>query len=360
MDNFGYCNTTSMGVLPHVDVKRAMEIVLSLDIPFWPQLPLKDFKDDMWVQFSRGFPGIEIDFETKRVKFSTEKFYAEIEEYTKKIDELSNFKIKVDESICFYEFLKLELSKYVAIRGQVTGPMNLGFRILDENNRPIIYNENVRELLFDFVKKKVIWQQKILKDKNPNAFIWIDEPAISWTYSSFSGYTDAVAKKDLREFFQDIPEGKGIHLCINVDMEYLASLPIDILSIEAYQMDILPKSVAGAFANFLKRGKVISWGIVPTVSVFLDIETPKTLTKKLLQYFQIIAEQGDMDISYVAKGALVAPARCCLKNADLTDPRLSPANRALEISQGIEQELMEKAIYYTLEISNNLKKKFSF
>lgn len=356
----GYCNSTSMGVLPHVDIQRAIEVALNFDIPFWPQLPLNNFIDDMWVQFSRGFPGIVIDFERKKVGFNTEKFYLDLEAYSLYMEDLSSFAIKKEHTLTFYEFLNMDLSQYDAIRGQVTGPMNLGFRILDENDRPIIYNDDVRELLFDFVKKKILWQQKILKEKNKNAFIWIDEPAIAWTYSSFSGYTDQQAKEDLRDFFLDIPSPKGLHLCINVDMEYLASLPIDILSIEAYQMNILPRAVAKSFAQFMKKDKIISWGIVPTVSVFLDKETPNSLCTRLVSYWKIISEQGDMDIREVAKRSVVAPARCCLKNADLTDPKTTPATKIKEISQGIEEELMDTAIEYTLEISKRLKKIFGF
>jgi hypothetical protein len=31
--------TTAMAVMPHTDVSRALEMALSLDVPFWPQLP---------------------------------------------------------------------------------------------------------------------------------------------------------------------------------------------------------------------------------------------------------------------------------------------------------------------------------
>ena len=31
--------TTAMAVMPHTDVDQALEDALSLDIPFWPQLP---------------------------------------------------------------------------------------------------------------------------------------------------------------------------------------------------------------------------------------------------------------------------------------------------------------------------------
>jgi hypothetical protein len=37
----GNCMTTAMGIMPHTDVDRALDLALTLDIPFWPQLPGK-------------------------------------------------------------------------------------------------------------------------------------------------------------------------------------------------------------------------------------------------------------------------------------------------------------------------------
>ncbi len=355
----GMCRTTSMGILPHIDEGKAMSIALSLDIPFWPQLPLKDFKEDMWVQFTHHFPGIIVDYQQKKVRLDTERFYSEVGDYSLSMEDMSFFEIKESHSVMFHRFIRQDLSHFYAIRGQVTGPLNLGFRILDEKERPIIYNEDIRALLFDYVKKKIISQHNLLLKKNPRSFVWIDEPAIAWTFSSFSGYTDKNAQRDLREMFENIPHPRALHLCINMDMGYLIELGIDILSIEAYQMDIFPRAYALDAARFLKKGNIISWGIVPTVSVFLDIETPASLCKKLLSYWHVIEKYGKISLEEIAASSLIAPARCCLKNADLTNFKLSPSKKVEEISQGIEEALMEKALDYTREISYLLKTKFS-
>ena len=42
--------TTAMAVMPHVDVDRALETALTMDIPFWPQLPNFSYYEDMYVQ----------------------------------------------------------------------------------------------------------------------------------------------------------------------------------------------------------------------------------------------------------------------------------------------------------------------
>jgi hypothetical protein len=59
------CQTTAMDIMPHTDVEKALHLALSLDIPFWPQLPNTSFYEDMYVQASEGFPGIVIDIESE-------------------------------------------------------------------------------------------------------------------------------------------------------------------------------------------------------------------------------------------------------------------------------------------------------
>ena len=55
--------TTAMAVMPHTDVARALEMALSLDVPFWPQLPNYSYYEDMYVQAAEHFPGIVLDLD---------------------------------------------------------------------------------------------------------------------------------------------------------------------------------------------------------------------------------------------------------------------------------------------------------
>jgi len=66
--------TTAMAVMPHKDIERAMEVALSMDIPFWPQLPHSSYYEDMYVHASEHFPGILPDREKRTLRFSMDKF----------------------------------------------------------------------------------------------------------------------------------------------------------------------------------------------------------------------------------------------------------------------------------------------
>lgn len=46
----GNLMTTAMAVMPNTEVDEALDLALSLDIPFWPQLPHYSYCEDMYVR----------------------------------------------------------------------------------------------------------------------------------------------------------------------------------------------------------------------------------------------------------------------------------------------------------------------
>jgi len=172
------CKTTAMGIMPHTNVKQALELVLGLDIPFWPQLPNISFHEDMYAQTSQNFPGIVVDSKKKKINFDTAKFEEELGDYSQRMADPATFVLSQSYSVVYHRFLAEDLRDCPSIRGQVTGPVSFGFRVTDEDSRPIIYNEGVKALLFDFIQRKANTQYWQLREKNQNAFVWLDEPGL--------------------------------------------------------------------------------------------------------------------------------------------------------------------------------------
>jgi len=206
----GRCSTTAMGIMPHRDVDRALELALSLDIPFWPQLPNVSLYEDMYVQVSENFPGVATDFDKERLVFDTARFQQELDEYFMKMDLPETFALTKEYSMVFDEFLSKKLQGYKAIRGQVTGPVSFGFKVLDESLKPMTYNEEARAVLFDFIQKKANTQYGELRQKNLNAFVWLDEPGLGYAFSGLSGYNEQHAKQDYHNFLEGLEAPKDL------------------------------------------------------------------------------------------------------------------------------------------------------
>jgi len=354
------CQTTAMGIMPHTDLEKALNLALSLDIPFFPQLPNINFYEDMYVQASQNFPGIVVDLEGARIGFDNAKFEEELGGYSRRMADAETFTLSQRYSTAYHRFLAENLQDYSAIRGQVTGPVSFGFRVTDENSRPIIYNEGVGALLFDFTQRKTNRQYWQLKEKNQQAFVWLDEPGLGWVFSGLSGYNDVQARRDYQSFLSGLDGPKALHLCASVNLPYLLELGVELLSFDAYQMELMPKGYAKAVADFISRGGIICWGIVPTDSASLSKETPETLARLLSGYWEVVSQNTGLAVKQIAEQALIAPARCCLKNVGrvgASDDMAAGKTMGSPIAT-IEERLVEKAFGYLGELSAVLKDKF--
>ncbi|MCU0580788.1 MAG: hypothetical protein MUF69_14825, partial [Desulfobacterota bacterium] len=95
----GGLRTTAMAILPHREVDRALDLALSLDIPFWPQLPHVGYYEDMYVQAAEHFPGIVLNPEQNTLHFDTARFYEGLETLLGHFEETDYFDISPRYSV---------------------------------------------------------------------------------------------------------------------------------------------------------------------------------------------------------------------------------------------------------------------
>ena len=70
--------TTGVGSLPYLDAEKSVRMVRdTFDIPFWPQLPKKGFKENMYVQYAQGLPSVVIDEKNRKIYVDTAKDLSE-------------------------------------------------------------------------------------------------------------------------------------------------------------------------------------------------------------------------------------------------------------------------------------------
>jgi hypothetical protein len=312
----GGLSTTAMGITPHEDVDEAVRLAFTMDIPFWPQLPKLSYYEDMYVQAMEHFPGVVIDEEHMRIFVDTDRFMEEIPQYLEREDNLQTFAMSDRFSLVYKRFLSMDLSSYKAIRGQVISPVSLALKIVDENDRPIVYNDEMRALAYSFIQKKVNMQRRELKEKNDRAFVWVDDPGLEFIFHAMCGYDNIKAKKELMDFYDGIDGTRGLHLCGRPDWDFLLSLNIEILSFNAYVFgDIFV--TYDKLVDFLKRGNIVSWGIVPTYYEEFSKEDLQSIVKRLESIWKILEKKG-LDIHMIVQQSLLAPATCNLMNTDKT------------------------------------------
>ncbi len=331
--------TTAMAVMPHRDVNRALEMAMSLDIPFWPQLPRHSYHEDMYVQASEHFPGIILDLENQTLRFSIDKFINELEETMAHFDEPEYFDISETYSAVYSRFLKMDLKDRPAIRGQLEGPISFGFNVKDQDDRPILFNDTVRPFMMEFMAKRVNSQLNVLKKINPNAFMYVDEPGLQFLFNALAGYSDRAAREDMEMFFSLIERPRGVHLCGNPDWDFLLGLDMDILSLDVYTNGEIFSSYASSIKKFLDRGGILSWGIVPTNFEPFEKENSESLEAMLENVWAALYKNG-IDRDFLISRSLLSPATCCLVNPD-------------------GESTVEKAFKEVKELSEKLRKKYN-
>lgn len=330
----GQALTTAMGILPHTNLSDAQKLALSLDIPFWPQLPHFRFKEDMYAQFAEHFPGMRIDNANKSLSFSHQRFAQELDEYLEQGVIPEYFALDRESSAAFNGFLATDLSSYPMIHGQTVGPISFGLKICDEELKPMIYNDFVREILYEFLHQKITWQYNQLKRVHPNPFVWLDEPGLEMIFNSLSAYTYEVALVEYRTFLSKLPGPKGVHLCGNPDWSFLLNAKLDILSVDAFSWGHILVRYVDEVKEFLRSGGIISWGIIPTLTSELCSETADSLTDRLLQLWKFLNQQG-LDDALLFDRSWLAPSRCCLINGDGT----ASIERSFSLLQEVSKNL---------------------
>jgi hypothetical protein len=329
--------TTTMGIMPHDSVGGALDTALALDIPFWPQLPRVSYSEDMYVQAMENFPGVVIDRENLRIHVDSTKFMEDLPDYLEKESSPDLFRLTEESSVVYRKFLERDLSGYKAIRGQMMSPVSVGLTIVDENGKPIAYNDDMREVLFPFLQKKANIQYQELSRKNPNAFVWFDDPGLQYIFSALSGYDSVKAKSELAGFLNGVEGPRGIHLCGNPDWDFLFTLPLEIVSFNAYAYgDVV--CTYESVRRFLEQGNIISWGIVPTFAEEFQKEDVASLTKKLRGMWKVL-EEGGISPTLIRKNSMIATATCHLMNAD----KEATVDSACRLLKGISEAVAEHA-----------------
>jgi methionine synthase II (cobalamin-independent) len=334
------CLPTAIGSMPQTDPDAACAQVAKYlkELPCWPQLPKRAFKENMYAQYSQGFPGITLTGDkiyvdrTKDLDKDLERLYAAYLE-----NDFAKFPISADYAAGLHAFLGLKKLKPLAVKGQVTGPVTWGLTVTDSDGKAIIYDDVLGDAVAKFLRLKAAWQEKELKRISPNTIIFVDEPYMA-SFGSVSVPLSAEKVKSLvEEVFRGIEGLKGVHCCGNTDWSVLLGTSVDIISFDAYSyaqsLSLYPKEVKA----LLDRGGAVAWGIVPNEGPSLTKETVSSLKDRLEEAMAPFTRNG-ISFKQLLRQSLLTPS-CTLASLDTPEA----AAQALELLSELSR-LMRKGL----------------
>ncbi len=331
-----------IGSLPHSNPYLASESILIHfpQSPYWPQLPLRGWREEMLSQFTEGMPGLvseggKIYF---RIPFNPSLEWERFYEISQSGD-LEYFRIGEEYASGFHAMLKLlEGKKPLLIKGQITGPITLGLGLLDEKKIPILYDPNLKEMMLKVLGQKARWQEKEFKRIIPEAetLIFLDEPLLS----SYGSISMNLSKKEIIECLETVRSFlnglSGIHICGATDWSIVMETPINVIHFDAYRYFPNMLVYAPELKRFLQGGGMIGWGIVPSEEDSLKLETTSNLLMGLEEKIDLLVKEG-------------VPRETLLKN--------SLISQSCGLAS-VSVDLAEKALRLTRELSLEMKKKW--
>lgn len=294
--------TTGIGSFPFSKPEDAWEIITRfLDIPIWPQLPKRDFREQMNYQFLEGFPCVVCDMaEGKMWVHLGKDEYDRVGTFYQKylLDDLETFRVSREFALglhFFVEKMEREERRHSCLKGHITGPLTLGLGITDQNGKAIYYDEEMRDVVVRGLARKAAWQIGLLRRIADRVILFVDEPVMAgFGTSAFLGLLDADVIRILKEMVEEIHRHgalAGIHCCGNTDWGIVLKSGVDVASFDAYNYAVSISLYPEEVKNLFDREGILAWGIVPN-SEEVKGEKVETLFERLMEGFRFLEEAG--------------------------------------------------------------------
>jgi hypothetical protein len=314
-------STMAIGSLPHRDAIAAVDFVLDsrVDIPFWPQLPRRDFREWMILQYGADLPGFHLDAEKKRARIERGDDFAEAltRFYETALDPTSEFPLSPAHAAGYYAFVERlaeQPDRPDIVKGHVTGPLTLTLGLTLDDGRYVFADGDLRQASIQLLARNAAWQASQLGGlATKGTVVFVDEPIFSalGTAAYLSVKSDDVLSA-LSEVSTAIrAEGgmTGLHCCGNADWEIVLSCDIDILNFDAWGFASKLAIYPGPIKAFLSRGGILAWGIVPT-NEDIDVATEQTIADELDRAVADLVSRG-VDRDQLCRQSMLSPSCGC-------------------------------------------------
>lgn len=336
-----------IGSLPMDDHEKATRLVLdhTPEIPLWVQLPMYR-EEGMVDQFIQGLPGYKEGsgkniLDTSAPEFDQEMLsffedFLSLSESDQDLDD-TRFALSGKRGKGFAEFLKQideSQTSYIALKGQVSGPITFGTAAKDQNDKDIFYNDQLKDAAIKKLALNARWQARHFAKRGATPIIFIDEPALAgFGTSAYITITKEDVTQAIEEIAQEVHAENGlvgVHVCANTQWDMLLTANIDVISFDAFsyfdKFILYPDEIK----TYLNQGKILAIGVVPTSKASTIAEqTTQGLAEKFTEQINTLSEKTGIDRAVVLSQSFVTPS-CGTGSLDFES-----AKKVLELTRDV-------------------------
>lgn len=348
---FPECRPLLIGSLPLADHSEATDLIFEYtpEFPIWPQLPM--YKEEgMIQQYLEGFPAIDdcdgklfVDGNSPEFDAEVLSFYEEYLMISEGGAPLDGSRFTLSEKCAkgFFTFLEAagrQSGKFISLKGQTTGPVTFCMGLVDQDNRDIYYDDQLRDIGIKLLGLKARWQTQEMAKAGGTPIMFFDEPGLAGMgTSAYITITQEEIVQCLSEVFSGVKEEgglTGVHVCANTEWPVLFDAGVDIISYDAYSYFDKLVLYANQLVDFFKNGGLLATGIVPTTPEHIEIETVENLVEKWFTQTKQLVELGVPEEA-VFKQTFITPS--CGTGTVSFDQ----AKRVLELTKEVSEKIRE-------------------
>ncbi len=317
---------TGSGILPFQDAQRALSFVFDhyeYQIPFWFSLPNRSFFEKDVVRFCDNLPGFKVDEFQKKAWIDTRcpGFEAALEECVTRCMALDAgyfaFSQQNSPSLYLLSQRLMGMNWQGWVKFQVLGPLSAGVGLCDENGKPLIFHEELGELVPLVLSLKTAWLiRQFRANVKTKMIVVIDESSICLSAMELPLEEIIERLNSLIEVIHDNEALCALRISNVKDCVFTQRLSIDLLHFDVCGNFEVLAEFEKALASFLKRGGVPILGCVPVEQEGLQgFDLRNRLFQKIKPH-QFLLKNGvlittDGDISSSSEAAVCESAEVC-------------------------------------------------
>jgi hypothetical protein len=331
---------TVLESMPHRDVDEACSVMMQ-NFPEAPNLPHTSRSYRKWVEKT---PAVFLDREKKEIRFELSKRENELVEFYEHYlaNDIDYFAMTPELDPGLYHladmYQRQPWPELKVVASQVPGPYSWGLSLKDENGAPALYNDTLRDVMIKSLAMSVKWRQRKIRELFPGkqSLLIIGNGALQvFTSAGGTGNRD-----DLKTLYNELIEAANgmvcIHCCSNFDWSLLMETNAGIINFDAYQFGDTLALYPQALKDFIERGGMLAWGIVPTtIGGNIEKETPEGLAERLDKCLDSAASVG-IDKKKLAEVSWITPT------CETTTLTVDLANKVYEYASTVSKIMREK------------------